>query len=150
MSMKSLVGAGHKIMGSTLPVALLVIVLNVVYPRVFTLHLGPAGIALGCIFLLVGVPVWLTSVVQILISVPKNKLITRGPFAIVLHPLYTSVALLVIPGVGFLLDTWAGLGIGGSLYVFSRIFSNEENRRLYELFPGEYQAYRSSVLLPWL
>ncbi len=150
MNLKSLMGAGDKIMGSALPFAMLGIILNVIYPRVFTLHFGPVGIVLGCTFLLVGVPVWLTSVVQILASVPKNRLITRGPFAIVLHPLYTSVALLVIPGVGFLLDTWAGLGIGGNLYVFSRIFSIEENRRLNQLFPGEYQAYRSRVLLPWL
>ncbi|MGO9310539.1 MAG: hypothetical protein ACLQDL_16150 [Spirochaetia bacterium] len=35
----------------------------------------------------------------VLIRVPQKKLITVGPNTVVRHPLYTSVALLVIPGI---------------------------------------------------
>jgi hypothetical protein len=54
---------------------------------------GAAGRALGVAGLLIAVPPWLTSAVPILACVPKGKLITGGPFALMLHPLYTSVAL---------------------------------------------------------
>ena len=88
--------------------------------------------------------------ILVLIRVPQKKLITNGPFALVRHPLYTSVALLVIPGRGLLFDTWVGAGIGAVLYVSSRIFSPSEERILQKVFLVEYPANRGKVLLPWL
>jgi protein-S-isoprenylcysteine O-methyltransferase Ste14 len=82
--------------------------------------------------------------------VPRGRLITRGPFSIVRHPLYTSVALVVLPGLGFVLDTWLGFVLGAVLYLASRLFSGAEEEELEAAFPAEYAAYRSSVLLPWL
>jgi protein-S-isoprenylcysteine O-methyltransferase Ste14 len=150
MKLKKLIGAGDQIMGFTLPFAVAGIILNMLYPEVFEVKMGQPGKFLGLLLLILGVPLWLTSAVQVLLYVPRNKLITTGPFAIALHPLYTSVALLVIPGVGLLLDTWVGLEIGIVLYGFSRHFSVREDRSLEEAFADEYRAYRSKVLLPWL
>jgi protein-S-isoprenylcysteine O-methyltransferase Ste14 len=82
--------------------------------------------------------------------VPQKKLITTGPFAVVMHPLYTSVALLVIPGAGLLFDSWVGFGIGAVLYASSRLFSPSEEVILGKVFPTEYPLYRRKVLLPWL
>jgi protein-S-isoprenylcysteine O-methyltransferase Ste14 len=93
---------------------------------------------------------WLVSVALILIRVPQKKLITTGPFAVVLHPLYTSVALLVVPGIGLVLDSWVGAGIGAVLYVASRLFSPREEEILEKVFPSDYAAYRRKVLIPWL
>ena len=150
MNIKNLVGAGDAIMGFTLPFALIGIILNVVYPQFFTMHLGLPGKILGGVFLIAGVPLWLISVVQVLTYVPRNKLITSGPYALVRHPLYVSVALLVLPGVGFVLDMWAAIALGIVLYLFSRFFSVREDKHLNDSFPGEYQWYRLKVLIPWL
>jgi len=150
MVLTTLIGAGHKIMGLALPFALAGITLNILYPEFFRIGLGHPGMIAGWIMLAAGVPVWLTSVIQILINVPRGKLITTGPFAAVLHPLYTSVSLLVIPGVGLLFDSWAGAAIGAVLYIASRMFSVEEERRLEELFADEYRMYRGRILIPWL
>ena len=150
MKIKALIGAGDQIMGVTMPVALIGIVLNTLYPEFFRTNLGQIGTVLGFVLLAIGVPMWLTSAVQVLVHVPHRRLITTGPFAITLHPLYTSVALLVVPGVGFVLETWVGLGIGIVLYAASRLLSVKEERKLEETFPVEYQAYRAKVLLPWL
>ncbi|OHD17067.1 MAG: hypothetical protein A2086_06190 [Spirochaetes bacterium GWD1_27_9] len=150
MKLKTLIGAGDHIMGFTLPFAIIGIIMNIIYPQFFTMNMGFLRIILGFIFLLTGVPIWLISVVQLIIYIPKNKLITTGPFAIVLHPIYSSVAILVIPGVSFLFDTWVGFGIGIILYIFSRIFSVKEDKKLNDIFSNEYQLYRSKVLLPWL
>jgi protein-S-isoprenylcysteine O-methyltransferase Ste14 len=150
MRLKILVGAGHRVMGLFVPFAVVGIALNIVFPSWFAMGLGTAGVAVGIILLTIGVPIWLVSAAQILIFVPRGKLITAGPFALVLHPLYTSVALLVIPGCGFLLDTWLGPALGIVLYVSSRIFSPEEERILEKIFPEDYPVYRKRVLLPWL
>ena len=150
MKLKTLVGTGHRVMGLFLPFAVLGIVLNVVFPSWFAMGLGTAGVVTGIVLLIVGVPIWLVSVAQILIYVPRGKLITTGPFAIMLHPLYTSVALLVIPGVGFLLDTWLGPALGVVLYVSSRIFSPGEERILEKIFSEDYPVYRKRVFFPWL
>jgi protein-S-isoprenylcysteine O-methyltransferase Ste14 len=146
MRLRALVGAGDRIAGLTLPFAVVGIAANVIWPWAFHMGLGRPGLVAGIVLLAVGVPLWLTSAALILVEVPKGKLITRGPFALVLHPLYTSVALLVIPGCGLVLDTWVGPAIGTLLYVSSRIFSPREEKALESLFPSEYPSYRARVI----
>ena len=150
MNIKQLVGTGDKIMGFTLPFALVGIILNVVHPQWFTMNTGLTGIIIGSVLLVLGIPFWLISVVQMVRYVPQNKLITKGPFLLVQHPIYTSVALLVIPGLTFVFDTWVGLLIGIILYGISRIFRGQEEKKLEGLFAEEYEAYRSKIFIPWL
>ncbi len=150
MKLKNLVGAGDRVIGMTLPFAAGGIAANAAWPDVFRLGLGRAGVTAGIVLLALGIPLWLWSVAQILSYVPRGKLITTGPFALVLHPIYTFFALLVIPDIGLVTDTWVGFAIGGVLYVSSRLFSPKEERQLAQDFPTEYAAYRARVLLPWL
>jgi len=150
MNIRALVGSGDRIMSLTLPFAAAGIAANVAWPDVFALGAGKAGTIASVVLLVLGVPLWLSSVALVARNVPRGRLVTTGPFAVVLHPLYTSVALLVLPGLGLLLDSWCGAAIGGVLYVATRLFAGAEERALAERFPAEYPAYRARVLLPWL
>ena len=150
MHLKVLVGEGKHVMGLTVLPAAACIAANVMWPATFRLGVGTPGILLGIAAFSLGIPLWIVSVIQILIFVPRKKLITWGPFALMRHPLYTSVALLVIPGCGLVLDTWVGFAIGALLYASSRIFSPREERLLERYFPVEYPSYREGVLFPWL
>ena len=150
MNIKQLVGAGDKIIGFTLPFAFAGIILNVLYPQWFKMNTGLTGVIIGSVLLVLGIPFWLISVVHMLKYVPQNMLITKGPFLLVLHPIYTSVALLVIPGLGFVFDTWLGLLIGVILYIISRIFRGQEDKKLENIFTEEYEKYRSKVIIPWV
>jgi protein-S-isoprenylcysteine O-methyltransferase Ste14 len=150
MHIKALVGAGDRILALTLPFAALAVAANAHWPSAFRTGLGAVGMIAGAAFVALGVPLWLTAAVQILVSVPKGRLITSGPFALLLHPIYTSVALLVLPGCGLLFDSWLGFAIGLDLYVSSRLFAPNEERDLAARFPLEYPEYRRRVLLPWL
>ncbi len=150
MKIGPLIGAGDRILAATLPFAAIGIILNLVYPEFFIMKLGLVGTVLGCVFLVIGVPIWLASAIQVLVHVSRSELITTGPYRFVLHPLYTSVALLVLPGIGFVLDTWVGIGIGVVLYVCSRLLSVREERKLEHDFQEEYRMYRQKVFLPWL
>lgn len=58
---------------------------------------------LACLLYRSSWPVYL-----ILTKMPRRDLITTGPYALVQHPLYTGVALLVLPCVGFLCNSWLG------------------------------------------
>ncbi len=150
MKLKVLVGAGDRVMGFTLPFIIVGLAANLWRPAWFHMGLELPGLVAGIVLLALGVPLWLISAAQILIHVPKNQLITTGPYALMLHPLYTSVALLVLPGVGLAVDTWLGPALGLILYLSSRIFSPSEDAILAKAFPTEYPAYREKVLMPWL
>ena len=87
---------------------------------------------------------------MILRKVPRGGLITNGPYSIVKHPLYTGVALLVLPWIGFLINTWLGAAIGIILYIGSRIFAPAEEAELSKTFGVTGDEYSKAVKIPWL
>ena len=127
------------------------VAVNVAWPSAFSVG-GPGDVlrAVSIAILAVGVLCWAWSVALILIHVPRGELITTGPFALVRHPLYTAVALLVLPWLGFLLDTWLGVVLGLVLYGASRWFAPREEAELAATFGPAWDAYAASVRLPWL
>lgn len=151
MKLKTLIGSGEKIMLFVLPVLAVGLILNFLYPTVFAVGGPVAWLRIAAIVMLVpGVILWLWSVVLILTKVPKGELITGGPFALVKHPLYTAVALLVLPAAGFLLNSWLGAAVGIIMYVASRRFAPLEEKALADAFGPAWDDYASRVLLPWL
>ena len=127
------------------------IVLNLVFPAAFEVG-GPPPILRGVsiAIVVVGLVVWAWSVALILAKVPEGELITTGPYAVVKHPLYTGVALLVLPWAGFLLDSWLGAALGIVMYVATRIFAPTEETELARDFGDTWDRYASTVWLPWV
>jgi protein-S-isoprenylcysteine O-methyltransferase Ste14 len=151
MKLKLLVGSGEKIGLLVLPFLIAGLALNIIFPSVFRVG-GPSTAlqVVSIIILIPGVIIWIWSIVLILTRVPKNELITYGPYSLVKHPLYTGVALLVLPWVGFLVNTWLGALIGVVLYIGSRIFSPEEEETLSKTFGTTWDEYCHKVKIPWL
>lgn len=151
MKLRILVGSGDKIGLLTLPFLIMGLILNIMFPSLFNVG-GPSTVlkAISIIILIPGVTIWIWSVVLILTKVPRKELITNGPYSLVKHPLYTGVALLVLPWIGFLLNTWLGILIGIVLYVGSRIFSAEEEEMLSKTFGTTWDEYYNKVKIPWL
>ena len=149
--LKVLVGSGDRIGLVMLPCLIVTVILGLAFPSFFDVG-GPSSAlrAVSIVILVVGVAIWAWSVVLILTRVPRGELITNGPYAWMKHPLYTSVALLVLPWLGFLLDTWLGVVIGIVLYVATRIFAPAEEAELSKTFGPAWDAYSTSVRLPWL
>lgn len=151
MDIKQLVGSGDRIGLVTAPVIVIGVIANVLAPEVFSVGGPPEALRLASVaVVVVGLVVWLWSVVLILTRVPRHELITSGPYAVVRHPLYTGVGLLVLPWAGFLLNTWLGLLIGVVLYAASRVFAPREEAELAQSFGAAWQRYRARVLLPWV
>ncbi len=151
MKLKVLVGNGRKIGLLVLPFLAVGLALNILFPSVFSMG-GPSSVLfwISVILLIPGGLVWAWSVFLILTKIPKKQLITNGPYAIMKHPLYTGVALLVLPWVGFLLNTWLGALIGIIVYIGSRLYSPEEEQMLSKIFGSSWDDYSSKVKIPWL
>ena len=151
MDIKQLVGSGDRIGLVTAPVLVIGVIANIAMPEVFGVGGPPEALRLASILVLVvGLIVWLWSVVLILTRVPRHELITSGPYAVVRHPLYTGVGLLVLPWAGFLLNTSLGLLVGLVLYAASRAFATREESELAQTFGAAWDRYRARVLLPWV
>ena len=149
--LKTLVGSGDKIFLFTAPFIVVAVILILADPPILDVGGPPAWLqALSVPVLIVGLAIWLWSVALVLVNVPRGRLITSGPYAWVKHPLYTAVALLVLPWIGFLLDTWLGLAIGVALYAGSRIFAPEEEARLSRTFGEAWRDYSRTVRFGWL
>jgi protein-S-isoprenylcysteine O-methyltransferase Ste14 len=147
----ALIGSGDRIGAFVLPFALIGAALNIAFPQAFSAGGPPPWLAVVSAFVLaVGVVVWAWSVLLILTRVRAGELVTTGPYLLVKHPLYTSVALLVLPWLGFLLDTWLGAVIGIALYLASRLFAPAEEADLAGRFGPQWDAYCHRVKVPWL
>jgi protein-S-isoprenylcysteine O-methyltransferase Ste14 len=147
----ALIGSGDRIAAFVLPFALIGAALNIAFPEAFTVGGPPLWLqVVSASALTVGVVVWAWSVMLILTKVRAGELVTTGPYSLVKHPLYTSVALLVLPWLGFLLDTWLGAVVGIALYAGSRLFAPAEEADLADQFGRDWEAYCHRVKVPWL
>ena len=122
------------------------------FPAVFAVG-GPSQwlVVTAATVFAVGLVGWAWSVLVLLTTTARaGRLVTTGPYLLVCHPLYTSVALLVLPGLGLLSDTWLGAAVGLALYVASRLFAPDEEVELAERFGPQWDAYRRRVKVGWL
>lgn len=151
MDINRLVGSGDRIGLFTLPFAVVGVIANVLWPSLFGVG-GPPPVlrAVSIVIAIVGIAIWIWSGVLIVTKVPRGELITSGPYAVMKHPLYTAVGLLVLPWVGFLADTWLGAVLGIVLYIGSRIYAPAEEASLSRTFGARWESYRKGVKLAWL
>jgi protein-S-isoprenylcysteine O-methyltransferase Ste14 len=151
LDLRRLVGRGDRIALFAVPFVLAGAALQMADPAVLAVDGSSTAVrAIAILTLAVGLLGWVWSVGLILWHVPRGELIKSGPYAVAKRPLYTSVALLVLPAIGILLDTWLGAIIGVAVYAGSRLFSPAEEAQLRQQFGTDWDAYARSVWLPWL
>jgi protein-S-isoprenylcysteine O-methyltransferase Ste14 len=151
MKLKELMGSGRKIGKMATPLLVIGLIINLIFPAIFSLG-GPENSIknLSVFMFLVGLVVWIWGAALILIKVPQKQLITSGPFALVKHPLYTAIALLVLPWGGIMLNSWLGIVVGMLVYKGMKIYAPEEEILMAKTFGKEWDEYQKRVLLPWV
>ena len=82
---------------------------------------------------------------------PKGKLVTTGAYGVVRNPIYSSVAVFILPAVTLITLTWVYLVASAFLIAGVLIFIGKEEKKLTEVFGKQYTDYTSKVdrLIPF-
>jgi protein-S-isoprenylcysteine O-methyltransferase Ste14 len=139
-------GQGIRIMLFTAPAAAGAVWAHLRRPDLVGLPLpGGVLVPLGVALLLLGLGFWLTAIVQLLIGFPRGRLVTSGAYGVCRNPIYSSIALLVLPGLSLASRTWAYLVVAAVLVLGVSIFIPREERDLLRVFGDEYRRYTERV-----
>jgi protein-S-isoprenylcysteine O-methyltransferase Ste14 len=149
----NIVGQGGKIILFMLPALIAAILVHVYLPQAAAL---PAGVdflrVVGYVWLVPGLALWGTAVVQLLTGFPQGKLVTSGAYGVVRNPIYSSVTFFILPAVALMTLTWVYLVVSVFLYAGVMIFIGVEEKQLTRAFGKEYEDYLHRVdrLVPFL
>ena len=147
-----IVGQGGKIILFMLPALVAAILVNLYLPKIAAL---PAGLSflkpVGYVFLIPGLILWGSAVIQLLTGFSKGKLITSGAYGVVRNPIYSSVTFFILPAVTLLTFTWVYLVASVFLYIGVMIFIGVEEKQLTKAFGKAYENYLKRVdrLIPF-
>ncbi len=138
----SIVGQGGKIIVFMLPSLIVAILIHMYLPQISAL---PEKInfirPLGYLFLLPGLILWGTAMVQLLTGFSKGKLVTTGAYGVVRNPIYSSVTFFILPAVSLFTLTWVYLVPSAFLYAGVMIFIGTEEKQMTQAFGKEYERY---------
>jgi protein-S-isoprenylcysteine O-methyltransferase Ste14 len=138
----NIVGQGGKIILFTLPFLFAIIIVHLFFPSIAYLPDKIIFIKpVGYLFLIFGIFLWLTGVIQLLIEFPKGKLITTGAYGVVRNPIYSSFCFLNLPAITLLAFTWVYLVVSLALFIGVKIFIKKEEEQLKEVFGKNYENY---------
>jgi protein-S-isoprenylcysteine O-methyltransferase Ste14 len=145
-------GTGPKIMLPMFVTFAVTAWISYAYRPMFNYPMVPAEwtLALGALFLIIGVPFWLLATGMFLRAYFGGRLETRGPFAVMPNPIYGSWIALIIPGISLVLNWWPILLTSVVMYLAQRAFIKDEDKALREQFGGQYEEYRKKVLIKFL
>jgi protein-S-isoprenylcysteine O-methyltransferase Ste14 len=72
----------------------------------------------------------------------ETRLVTTGTYRYCQNPLYAFLILLVIPGLGLIMNSWLILTTSVIGYIVFRKFINSEYKEMTEVFGDEYLQYK--------
>jgi protein-S-isoprenylcysteine O-methyltransferase Ste14 len=148
----NIVGQGGKIILFMLPSLIAAILIHLYLPHIAAL---PEKInfikPLGYLFLLAGLILWGTAMVQLLTGFPKGKLVTNGAYGVVRNPIYSSVTWFILPAAALITLSWVYFVPSIFLYIGVLIFIGTEEKQLTLAFGKEYKEYLARVdrLIPF-
>ena len=139
-------GQGPRIMLFALPVAAAAVAAHLLVPDLARMPLPRSVLTPpGAVLLILGLVMWGTAVTQLLIGFPREKLVASGAYGVCRNPIYSSVALFVLPGLSLLMGTWVYFVVAAALCLAVSIFIRREERDLLRVFGDEYRRYTARV-----
>lgn len=140
-------GVGPKIVGITLVYLVIAYFLDTNFHSTFTILNSSDSLNwLTLILFVIGMVLWISSAVMMLLYFPKGKLITSGPFRFFLNPLYNAFMLFLLPALALHLNSWIYFGASIVFYIAQNVLCKAEEKYLIETFGKEYEDYRKKVI----
>lgn len=142
----NIVGQGGKIILFMLPSLAAAVLVHLYLPQAAALP-GSVGFIrpLGYLLMLLGLALWGTAVVQLIVGFSKGELVTTGAYSIVRNPIYSSAVFFILPAVALLTLTWVYFVVSAFLYAGVMIFIGKEEAQLMQAFGKEYEDYKARV-----
>jgi protein-S-isoprenylcysteine O-methyltransferase Ste14 len=131
-------GVGPKIYASAIPF----IIIGCLFPTYnvnFLLQL------IGLCLILLGILVFILTMIQLIIKFNEGKLATTGAFRFSRNPLYSCWIVLIIPGLALLCLNWWFLLSSVSMGISLNFFIKKEETVLLNAFGQEYLDYKKKV-----
>jgi len=75
----------------------------------------------------------------------ETKLMTTGTFYLCCNPLYSSIILLIIPGISLMMNSWLVLTTSLVAYVLFKIFIKSEYSEMEKFFGDDFKKYRAET-----
>ena len=145
-------GAGPKIMAPAALYFVVAAIVSYVYRPMFDMAFVPREITLGlaAVLFVIGIPLWLAAVAYFLLAWTKGEMATKGPYALMPNPIYSSWAVFVLPAMALALNWWLLLGASVVLYAALRTFIGAEDCFMQSRYGQKYVEYRQKVWLNFL
>lgn len=143
----TLFGCGPKIAILALPFTILALSVMYYYPEFLNIEWlnKPFFRTAGFIWVCTGLIFWIWSAVFFLKEFKPGKLLTTGPFGCCRNPIYASIIVFLIPGLGIIFHSGVIILIAVNLYIIFRISIHGESLVLKSLFNEKYTEYEKSV-----
>lgn len=143
MKKLNILGVGPRIAVGALPSIAAAIFFSSGYPGRFRLTASGEGVLLwaGILVLAAGLVFYFSTVRLLLKGIRETRLITTGPYSLCRNPLYTSIILLIIPGLSFILNSWLVLLTSPLTWLLFYLFIGSEYREMEEFFGDDYRSY---------
>ncbi|MFH1275740.1 MAG: isoprenylcysteine carboxylmethyltransferase family protein [Candidatus Woesearchaeota archaeon] len=127
---------------STIYAVLIIRIHYFYFPFEFIIFLKQINMILGIILIVMGVFIWIYSLIYLKKHFKKEQLCTTGFNKYVRHPIYASWILLTVPGIILLWDSVLGITIPFFMYLIFRILISKEENYLSEKFGKKYTEYK--------
>ncbi|MBU0936017.1 MAG: hypothetical protein KKI09_15220 [Spirochaetes bacterium] len=142
----TILGQGGRILLGLAPFLFLAIVLVWLYPELVAMPANWTGLRIcGLILLAPGFVLWGFGVVQLLQGFPRGRLITTGAYGLCRNPIYTSMAVLILPAVSLIFSTWIFIAVSAILLVLVNLLIGPEEVKLGLVFGSAYRDYCARV-----
>ena len=142
----NIIGQGGKIILFTLPSLIAAILVHMYLPQIAALPDKFSFITpVGYLLLPLGLILWGTAVIQLLVGFSKGKLVTTGAYGIARNPIYSSATFFILPAVALITLTWVYFVPSVFLYAGVMIFIGTEETQLTKAFGKEYEDYLARV-----
>jgi protein-S-isoprenylcysteine O-methyltransferase Ste14 len=99
----------------------------------------------GYVLLLLGLSLWGTAVIQLMVGFSKGKLVTTGAYGVARNPIYSSATFFILPAIALLTLTWVYFAVSVFLYIGVMIFIGVEEKQLTVAFWKKYEDYMRRV-----
>jgi len=149
MEKLTFLGIGPKIARVVIPFLIISIILSILFPGIFNFgkEMQEPFLIAGIVLLVVAI-IWYVATLAVMAqAIKNNRLVTRGVYRFCRNPLYFALLILLLPGLGLVLNSWIILVASILGCIRFRKFIHEEEEMLDRIFGNDYQNYKTRTPL---